>query len=84
MSDKVTRIPITHKQRDINLHGFGYVPCEITGRYLQFDKTYCKENNLVFVDVMAADTNSDSPRKLCQLCLDIALLKKVINEIQPE
>lgn len=84
MSDKVTRIPITHKQRDINLHGPGYVPCEITGRYLQFDKNYCKDNNLVFVDVMTVDTASDDPRKLCQLCLDIELLKKVIDEIQPK
>lgn len=84
MSNKITRIPITHKQRDINLHDFGYVPCEVSGRYLQFDETYCKDNNLVFVDVMTTDTNSDSPRKICQLCLDIDLLKKVINEIQPE
>ena len=53
---KITKLPITHKQRQINLHDFGYVPCEISGRYLQFDKTYCKENNFVFVDVMTTDT----------------------------
>ena len=52
MSDKVKRIPIPYRQRDINQHDFGYVPCELTGRYLQFESTYCEDNNLVFVDVM--------------------------------
>lgn len=60
---KITKLPITHKQRQINLHDFGYVPCEVSGRYLQFDETYCKENNFVFVDVMTTDTASEKPKK---------------------
>ena len=35
---KITKLPITHKQRQINLHDFGYVPCEVSGRYLQLQK----------------------------------------------
>ena len=81
---KITKLPITHKQRQINLHDFGYVPCEVSGRYLRFDETYCKENNFVFVDVMTTDTASEKPKKLCQLCLDVELLKRVVHKIQPK
>ena len=83
MSDKVKRIPISYRQRDINQHDFGYVPCELTGRYLQFESTYCEDNNLVFVDVMTTSEGTTEPRKLTRLCDNIKFLQDVLSKIQP-
>ncbi len=83
MSDKVKRIPISYRQRDINQHDFGYVPCELTGRYLQFESTYCEDNNLVFVDVMTTSEGTTEPPKLTRLCVNIKFLQDVLSKIQP-
>lgn len=83
MSDKVKRIPISYRQRDINQHEFGYVPCEISECYLQFDSTYCADNDFVYLDVMTKSTESGNPRKLAHLCVNIKLLQSVLNEIKP-
>ena len=83
MSDKITRIPVTIKQRDYNLHGVGYVPCNISGRWLQFSETYCDGNGLVFVDVMTTGSD-DAPKKICELCLNIFELKDELSKITPE
>ena len=82
MSEKITRIPVTFKERDYNLHGIGYVPCNITGRWLQFADTYDEGTGLVFVDVMTED-EKETPRKLCQLCLNIHDLQAELAKITP-
>lgn len=83
MSEKITRIPISYTERDYNLHGTGYVPCNISERWLQFSKTYCDGNGLVLVDVMTTGKD-EHPRKICSLCLNIYDLKKELEKIIPE
>lgn len=82
MSEKITRFPITFKERDYNLHGTGYVPCNISDRWLQFSDTYDEGTGLVFVDVMTKD-EKETPRKLCQLCLNIHDLQAELAKITP-
>lgn len=82
MSEKITRFPITSKERNYNMHGLGYVPCDISDRWLQFGETYHTGTGLVFVDVMTKDSN-DEPRKLCSLCLNIHDLQNELSKITP-
>ena len=65
------------------MHGLGYVPCNISDRYLQFDDTYHEETGLVFATVMTG-ANSESPKKLCSLCLNIHDLQEELSNIKPE
>lgn len=83
MLDNITKIPITTKQRRYNEHGTGFVPDDISGRWLQFEDTYDKESGYVFVDVMTTDEN-DAPKKICKLCLNIHDLKTELDKITPK
>lgn len=64
--DKIVRIPITQMQRKLNEYGDGYVPCEVSERWLQFSK-YSSENGLIPVQVMTKGKNGDS--LICELIL---------------
>lgn len=83
---KVIRIPIEYKQRMINKYGQGYVPCEISGRWLQFpeESAFVGNEELMFVDVMTMDTCNDKPRKLCQLCVSREDILRALDNIKSE
>ncbi|MDW7618033.1 hypothetical protein SC499_26120 [Peribacillus simplex] len=64
--NKLIKIPITNAQRKINEYGNGYVPCEVSERWLQFSEDG-SSNGLVKLNVMAIGANK--PRKVCELVL---------------
>ncbi len=77
MDDKIVRIPITYKQRKINEHGEGYVPCEVSNRWLQFENT--SHDDFVTVDVMTtADSGKD--HKITQLLLKKEDILRALNK----
>ncbi|MCZ6944358.1 hypothetical protein EJ131_28570 [Bacillus mycoides] len=75
--EKVVRIPISPKQRRMNEHGNGYVECEVSSRWLQFQE-YNEDLGLVHVDVMTLGENNKE-RKLCELFIKRDELLKVLN-----
>ena len=81
--EKISRFPISFKEHAYNLHGTGYVPCAISERWLQFNSTYDRALNLVFVDVMTTDSK-DKPKKLCSLCLNLEDLKRELEKLTPQ
>lgn len=85
MADKVVRIPINSKQRSINEHGQGYVPCEVSSRWLQFpdQSTLLNCGELMFVDVMTYDSN-DNPKKICNLCISREDIMRALNNVKPK
>lgn len=83
MDNKITKFPISSKQKEYNKNGTGYIPCEISDRWLQFSDTFDEHLGFVFVDVMT-NTEKGSPRKICSLCLNINDLKIELNKIKPD
>lgn len=83
--DKVIRIPITYKQKQINKHGEGYVQCEVSDRWLQFSQEYsrCAGGDLISVSVMTLDKNQE-PKKICDLIIDRKDITRAINSAVPE
>ncbi|MNB85006.1 hypothetical protein D3C75_318900 [compost metagenome] len=81
MSDenKIVRIGITHDQRMRNQIGDGYVPCEVSGRYLHF-KGEDKRLGYVMVDVRTQTDNGD--RLLCELILHKEDLIRALNNLK--
>lgn len=73
-SNKIVKIPITFDQRKINKYGPGHVPCQISGRWLQFDETVVPGLDFIFMDVM---TNDD--QKICQMCVKVEDLQQALN-----
>ena len=64
--DKIVRIPYYSNAAKIKRIGCGYVPCEVSERWLQFSK-YSSENGLIPVQVMTKGKNGDS--LICELIL---------------
>lgn len=48
--------------------GEGFVPCQITERWLQFDKHCEPDLDYIRVDVMTRDAEGQA-KKLCNLCI---------------
>lgn len=77
---KVIKIPITHDERKINEFGNGYVPCQVSGRWLQFPDT-ATDDRWIFVDVMTMSEDK-KPRKLCEMVLSKEDIMRAINSIK--
>lgn len=75
---KVVRIGITYDQRMRNEKGSGYVPCEVSGRYLMFNN-YVSDDGFVFANVMT--NNGFNERKICELVLKYEDLVNAINHM---
>src|SRR4051812_25344814 len=82
MADKIVRFPKTTWERIKNRRGENAVSCIVTGRYLRFGKSVdsqMKEGVVLKIEVMT-DTDSETPdRKMCELIVPLADLKKVIE-----
>lgn len=80
-SKNLVKFPITYKERQYNLHGTGYVPCEVSERWLKFHETTLdKSLGFIFVDVMTTNAHGED-KKLCSLCVNIYDLKKELDKI---
>lgn len=57
MDDKLIRITISFSKRMRNKYGEGYVPCEVSDRWLQFPEKseLVGDKNLMVVDVMTLE-----------------------------
>lgn len=70
MKEKNIKIPITYDQRIRNFRGKGYVPCEISSRWLQFPEQSAMVGGkeLMFVDIMTYNQDGED-KKICNLCI---------------
>ncbi|MGE6488499.1 hypothetical protein [Paenisporosarcina sp. NPDC076898] len=78
--NKIVKIPISYEQRKINEHGNGYVPCQVSSRWLQFN-TLITYKDYIMVNVMT-ETENNSMRKICELVLSKEDLLRAINSIE--
>ncbi|PZT57379.1 hypothetical protein [Paenibacillus silvae] len=76
--NKIVRIGISHDQRMKNQLGDGYVPCEVSGRYLHF-KGEDKRLGYVMVDVRTQTENGD--KLLCELILHKKDLVRALSNL---
>lgn len=53
-NEKIIKIPISYEQRKINENENGYVPCQISSRWLQFgeESSLLQGGEFISVDVM--------------------------------
>ena len=60
MDDKVIKIPISYEKRKKNEKGEGYVPCQISERYLEFsmESTTVSDGEFICVDVMTENSST--------------------------
>lgn len=81
---KIIRIPISYKQRKLNENGIGYVPCEISSRWLQFNSVsdIVGGRELVMVNAMTIGKD-DYPYKLFEMILDMDDLRRIVTEVKP-
>ncbi|GIP33048.1 hypothetical protein [Paenibacillus sp. J2TS4] len=80
MSDdkNVIRFPISYDQRMKNQRGVGYVPCEVSSRYLLFNN-YVDDNGLIMMNVRT--NNGGSDRKLCDMVVHFDDLVELVNSV---
>lgn len=82
-NNKVTKIPISYSQRKLNEMGDGYVPCQISDRWLQFDSEseLCGGGEFISVDVMTLGSNEQS-KKICQLILTREDIERALASVR--
>lgn len=78
-SNKIIRVPITYDQRKRNELGDGYVPCQVSGRWLKFSEE-ASDDRFIPVDVMTMGENK-VPRKICELIISKEDILRAINSI---
>lgn len=86
MSDKVIRMPITADQRRKNGIGSGGVPCQVTGRYLDFslESTVLEDGEFITVNVMTSDTENEKDRLITKLIVTREDLIEVLERVKPK
>ena len=79
---KITKFPINTWERIRNQRGKGSVSCEVSGRWLRFSEKNEKQDfgTPVWLDVMTDAAEGD--RKLCQLCVTVEELERVLEHIK--
>lgn len=71
-------------QRQRNSMGDGYVPCMVSGRWLQFPKMSdgkCQSGEFIDVSVMTLDSN-EKPRKICSLVITREDIKRALKAVK--
>ena len=79
-NNKIVRLPINWKQRMINQYGKGYVPCEVSNRWLQLPEN-CSDEKYMEVSVMTLD-KEEKPKKICDLILSKEDIIRAVNNIK--
>jgi hypothetical protein len=83
---KIIKIPISFDQRKRNQKGEGYVPCEISDRYLNFymESDVLNSGEFISVDVMTENTKDGKDRRITSLIITRENLLEVLNKIKPK
>lgn len=77
----VINIPITYSKRKKNEMGKGYVPCQISSRYLKLRSiSEVGDKNFIMLDVMT-ENDENEHRKICEMAIAIEDLAEAIKEI---
>ncbi len=82
---KVVKFPISFSQRKRNEKGKGYVPCEVSNRWLQFPENsggIFSTGEYIEIDVMTLDQN-DQPKKICNLILTRENIERALSNVKP-
>ncbi|AUN11581.1 hypothetical protein [Clostridium botulinum] len=84
-NEKVIKIPISYSQRKINEMGNGYVPCEVSERWLQFDNESISLRSGEFIGVNVMTLGSDEQaKKICSVILNIEDIKRALANVKPQ
>lgn len=83
MTKKIVEFPVNHKQRQINKKGNGYVPCEVSDRWLQFNDTSYVVGDREVIELSVMTNGKNGPYRLCNLVVEKKDLERVINTVQP-
>ena len=78
--NKIIRMPISYEQRKINEFGNGYVPCDVSERWLQFSDSGLKSGS-VLVNVMTMGSD-DKPKKICEMVLNKEDLLRALENVR--
>ncbi|EJO5347022.1 hypothetical protein NRP93_001088 [Clostridium botulinum] len=84
-NEKVIKIPISYSQRKINEMGNGYVPCEVSERWLQFDNESIslQSGELIGVNVMTLGSDQQA-KKICSLILTRKDIERALANVKPQ
>ncbi|NRT78131.1 hypothetical protein [Clostridium beijerinckii] len=79
--DKVVKLPIAYSIRKKNEMGKGYVPCQISSRYLKLHGvSEVGDKNFIMLDVMTENDNHEH-KKICEMAIALEDLREAIKEV---
>jgi len=85
MTKSVTRFPVSESKRIENRLGPMAVPCQVSDRWLDFDResALLAGGEFIGVRVMTRGTG-DQPRKLCSMYITRERLLEVLGKVTPK
>lgn len=79
---EVIKIPISYSERKKNEMGKGYVPCQISTRYLRLKRIdVVGDDDWISLDVMTENDNHEH-KKICEMIISKEDLYTAIKEIE--
>jgi hypothetical protein len=83
VNNSIHEIPDSYKQRKIDEHGKGYVPCEVSSRWINFQPMVKTGYGDYFIEInIMTETQKKENRKLCNLILEKKDLLRAITYAQ--
>jgi hypothetical protein len=81
--EKIIKFPISYSQRMKNQMGKGYVPCMVSGRWLQFpDKSSGFFGGGEFIEIsVMTEGMGDKPKKICDLIITREDIMSAVNSV---
>ena len=86
MDEKIIKIPISYEKRKKNEKGKGYVPCQVSERYLNFcmESTTVNDEEFIYVDVMTENSSQGIDKLLTRLIIKKGDIFQTLKNISPE
>ena len=86
MDEKIIKIPISYENRKKNEKGKGYVPCQVSERYLNFsmESTTVNDEEFIYVDVTPETSSQGIDKLLTRSIIKKGHLLQTLKNISPE
>ncbi|CCO12379.2 hypothetical protein [Carnobacterium maltaromaticum] len=78
---KIVRFPITDSQKKQNTVGKGFVPCEISEKYLNLKKNSF-EGDIVIKVMKDRSISGEIDHEICELVVSKSMLLKVLDQMK--
>lgn len=77
---KIIKMPITYTERKLNEMGNGYVPCQVSERWIQFPEN-TTDYRFIPIEIMTIGKD-EKPKKICEMIMNRDDIVRAVNAVK--